>query len=116
MPVISPVLSSVAPPDGVPVITWSGIAPGDTCDPFVVKGQRGLAMSVQISGTFGGATIAMQHSNDSTTYATLADLFGVAVSTTVGNVFEASSSAVYIRPIITGGTGSSVVARLVLRG
>lgn len=116
MPVISPVLSSVASPDGVPVVTWTGIAPGDTCDPYVLKGQRGLALSIQVSGTFGGATIAVQHSNDNTSYLTMSDIVGAAANTASSSIFEATTSAVYVRPLITGGTGSSVSVRMVLRG
>jgi hypothetical protein len=116
MPVISPVLSSVASPDGVPVITWSGIAPGDTFDPYVIKGQRGLALSVQVSGTFGGATITMQQSNNGTDFVALRDLSNTAISATAAAVFDVSTAAIYIRPQIAGGTSSVLSVRVVLRG
>ena len=64
--------------------------------------------SVQISGTFGGATVVLQGSNDGTTYATLKDLQGNNLSFTAAGYAEFSSGAAFIKPSISGGAGDSL--------
>jgi hypothetical protein len=90
---------------GVPRLVWSGAATGDTINPFTVSQQYGLAASVQAVGTFGGATVKLQVSNDGTNW----------VDATTG-YFELSLSAAYIKPVITGGTGDSIDVIVILRG
>lgn len=64
--------------------------------------------SVQVSGTFGGATVVLQGSNDGTTYATLKDSQGSDLSFTSAGYGEFSSGAAFIKPSISGGTGDSL--------
>ena len=64
--------------------------------------------SVQVSGTFGGATVVLQGSNDGTTYTTLKDLQGNSLSFTSAGYAEFSSGAAFIKPSISGGTGDSL--------
>ena len=116
MPAITPNIVSVGGPNGVPCVVWETITPGDTGTPYLVRDQYGLAGAVQISGTFGGATIALEQSNDGVTYFPLKDSAGVAVSAGTATIFEVSTSAVYIRPTIIGGTSSDVDIYVALRG
>ena len=101
---------------GVPRLVWSGAATGDTINPFTVSQQYGLAASVQAVGTFGGATVKLQVSNDGTNWADAKDVLGDVVTMTATGYFELSLSAAYIKPVITGGTGDSIDAIIVLRG
>lgn len=64
--------------------------------------------SVQVGGTFGGATVALQGSNDGVTYATLKDVTGANLSFTAAGYAEFSSGAAFIKPLISGGTGDSI--------
>lgn len=64
--------------------------------------------SVQVGGTFGGATVALQGSNDGVTYTTLKDLSGAAMSFTSAGYAEFSSGAAFIKPLVSGGTGDSI--------
>lgn len=64
--------------------------------------------SVQVSGTIGGATVALQGSNDGVTYTTLKDLSGANMSFTAAGYAEFSSGAAFIKPLISGGTGDSI--------
>lgn len=101
---------------GVPRLIWEGAATGDTLTPYIVTQQHGLAASVQVVGTFGGATVTLQVSNDGTNWADASDVLGNAVSLTATGYFELSLSAAYIRPAISGGTGDDVDVIVVLRG
>jgi len=114
MATVSPVLSNAIP--NVPRVIWEALATGDTVNEFTSRQQYGLAASVQIAGTFGGATVTLQHSNDGTTWFTTKDIFGNDVEVTAAGIFELSLSSVYLRPAIRGGTGDDVDVVLVLRG
>lgn len=116
MPAITATTSPIGSPDGVPRIVWAGIAPGDTGTPYLVRNRYGFVGSVQISGTFGGATVALEQSNDGTTWFPAADPIGGAISATTADIWEISLAAAYLRPTITGGTGSSVNVIVVFRG
>jgi hypothetical protein len=114
MPTITPVLNNAI--DGVPRVIWQGAATGDTFEPFTLKQQYGLAASVQLTGTFGGATITMQVSNDGTNWATARGLDTTDITFTAAGYREFSLCAAYIRPLITGGSGTGLNATMVLRG
>ena len=114
MPTINPEFdTSVA---NVPRIIWETLATGDTVVAQAVPARSGLAGSVQISGTFGGATVVLQCSNDGTTYFTLTDTQGTDISATANSYFEFTTAAVYLRPSISGGTGDDVDVVVALRG
>lgn len=113
MATVSPTISKLA---DVPRVVWSGIVTGDTINSFALTNQLGLAGSVQISGTFGGATVTLQHSNDGTTWFDAKDLNNATVSATANGMFEVSLSSLYFRPAISGGSGNSVNVIVVFRG
>jgi hypothetical protein len=100
----------------VPRVIWSDIAPGDSCTAFTLKQQYGLAASVQVIGTFGGATITMQVSNDGTNWATARGLDTTDMTFTATGYREFSLSAAYMRPLISSGSGSNLSVVVVLRG
>lgn len=64
--------------------------------------------SVQVGGTIGGATVALQGSNDGVTYTTLKDVTGSPLSFAAAGYAEFSSAAAFIKPLISGGTGDSI--------
>ena len=106
----------VGSPDGVPSVQWAGIAAGDTCTPYLVRNRYGFVGSVQISGTFGGATVTLEQSNDGTTWFAAADTLGAAISATANEISEMSLASIYLKPVITGGVGSNVNVIVVFRG
>lgn len=114
MATVSPVLNRTA--EGVPYLLWENVATGDTLNPYAVNARLGLDASVQLAGTFGGATVKLQQSNDNATYFDMKDTGGTTISATAAAIFNFSSAAVYLRPAITGGTGDAVDIYLVLRG
>lgn len=114
MPLITPVRSSLGL--GIEVITWSGIASGDTFTGVLVSGTAGAIGCVQVTGTFGGATVSLQGSNDGITYSNLTDLANNAATFTAPGMEDFSTAAGFIAPAITGGTGTGITVRVVLRG
>lgn len=95
---------------------WADLATGDTVVQLGVPGQAAVAGSVQFGGTFGGATIKLQVSNDNATYFDMKDLLGNVISATAAGFFEFSTAGVYLRPAISGGTGDAVDVTISLRG
>jgi hypothetical protein len=100
----------------VPRVIWEEIATGDPISAFTLRQQYGLAASVQVVGTFGGATLVLQVSNDGTNWVTARDMFGAAVSLTATGYAELTLSAAYIRPSVSGGSGNDIDVIVVLRG
>jgi hypothetical protein len=117
MPTVSPTFDFVTTQSSkTPRITWADVATGDTITPFSVDAQAAIAGAVQFAGTFGGATVKLQVSNDGTTYFDMKDLGGTVMSATAAALFEFTTAAAYIRPAISGGTGDAVDVIMVLRG
>lgn len=98
------------------LVKWEGMTTGEANGALTVAGQLGLVGAAQISGTFGGATITLQCSNDGTTWFNMSDVTGTAMTATGNSFFEFSTAALYIRPAISGGTDDDVDVTLVLRG
>lgn len=67
-----------------------------------------MDMTVQITGTFGSATIVIQGSNDGTTYTTLTDPQGNAISKTSAAIETIAECPRFVRPSSSGGTGTAV--------
>jgi hypothetical protein len=100
----------------VPRVTWADIVTGDTITAFPVAAQAAVAGAVQFGGTFGGATVGLQVSNDGSTYFDMKDLSGTTISATAAAMFEFTTAAMYLRPVITGGAANAVDVTVVLRG
>ena len=101
--------------DGVPVIKWSAVST-TTDTPLKFAVSEGSVASVLISGTFGGATAKLQFSNDGTTWTDLKDSAGATVSGTATAQFQqVGIYAVYIKPVVTGGTGDNIDVTVTLR-
>lgn len=68
--------------------------------------------SVQVTGTFGGATFKLLGSNDDVTYFPIKDAQGNALSFTANGASELSTAFVHYKPDVTGGTGDNITAIL----
>ena len=98
------------------VVNWTGIATGDTINSYAIPEELGVSGCVQITGTFGGATVSMEVSNDGDTWFTLKDGNNAAITVTANGFADFSTAAIYIRPVISGGTSDSVNVRAAFRG
>jgi hypothetical protein len=94
----------------VSLTTWTGVSTADTATAIgpMNRGVGAKRASVTFTGTFGGATVVLQGSNDGTNWGTLTDLAGNEISVTAAAVREFSSSCLYIRPSSSGGAGDNV--------
>lgn len=97
-------------------VVWANITNTDN-----VGSGEGLAQypdkSVQVFGTFGGATLAIEGSNDGgTTWGAVHDGQGNAVSFTAAGIEAIAENVDQVRPSLTGGAGTTVQVYLVARG
>lgn len=83
------------------VIEWANLATGDTggAADFCQYADR----SCQVSGTWGGATMTLQGSNDGTNWHAMIDHSGNEISLTDDALVYVVSPTLYIRPNVTGG-------------
>jgi hypothetical protein len=110
---VSPAISTSI--SDVPRYVWAEVATGDTINALKLVGAGARRAAVQVAGNFGGATVKIQTSNDGTNFADIKDIHNTAVTTTAAAVFEITSAAVYIKPVISGGTSDSVNVTLCIR-
>lgn len=92
--------------NNVAVYTWQGLATGDTGQPL--RGPGFTDASYQIDGTFGGATVVIEGSNDGITYFTLVDPFNTPLSFLSAALVQVLPICLWIRPRVSGGAGVSI--------
>ena len=91
--------------------TWSGVTEADTFQPVRLEGAI-KAATFQCSGTFGGASLVLQGSNDATTWAQMDDVEDVAILHTDAGGSEVRYAWPYYRPNASGGTSQDIDAIL----
>lgn len=96
------------------LIQWPLMGNADTGTAVQMSG--GGSRSVQIEGTFGGATVVLQGSNDGTNYESLTDPQGNAISKTSAALEAIEELTRYVRAVTSGGTGTSVTVSLLIKG
>ena len=101
---------------GVGVLTWTGVSTADTMTAQSILGDVSTAGSVAFTGTWGGATVKLQGSNDGTNYFDLKDVTGNTISATANAYFEFSLSCLYLKPVSSGGAADNVEITIVMRG
>lgn len=101
--------------DGLMTYQWSPVTESDTVSYATIGGVGTLAGSVQVTGTFGSATVVLQGSNDGTNWVTLKDTSGTAISLTAAGASEFSTGMAYIRPSISGGSSQSLTITVSVR-
>lgn len=110
MAIIPYTLDSLEPKswgNNVAVYTWPALATGDTGAPL--KGPGFTDASYQVSGTFGGATVVIEGSNDGITYGTLVDPFNTALSfTAAAGPIQVLPICLWIRPRVASGSGAAI--------
>lgn len=91
-------------------VSWTPITNGDTCD--FAECSDFADRSVQVTGTFGGATLSIQGSNDGSNWVNLTDPFNNAISLTGAGLRAIVELTRYIRPVLAGGAASSLTVSL----
>ena len=108
IPVIT-VLSGYTPYDGWMVV-WGPIGDADVCQPVTLSNYTD--QSAQVDGTFGGATLTIQGSNDATNYHTKTDPTGTAISLTQSGLRQCTEATINTKPVTSGGTGSALTVTM----
>lgn len=93
--------------------TWVGVGDADTCSPVAFPDYPDR--SIQVSGTFGSATITWKGSNNGTDYSALKNTDGDDISITGTDLVQVSDLAGYSKPLTSGGTGSKVTITMIAR-
>lgn len=105
----------ISPPNKLVHILWEGLTGGDDGAPMTI-GQF-ADRTVQVIGTFSGATTVIEGSLDGTTWATLSDTNGNSLSLSATGIYTITQVPRYLRPKVTGGTGSTDIdIHLLARG
>ena len=97
----------------VAVTTWDAMAADDDGEPvrLAVYSDR----SIQVAGTFGGASVTIGGSNDGETYHALHDTSGNVMTLTEGKLQQIVELPLYIKPRIFGGDGTTLL-KVVMSG
>jgi hypothetical protein len=80
-----------------------------------LEARTGDSAAISIGGTFGTATVTVEVSQNNVNFYPLKDRNGTTISTTSAALFEFSTAAMYIRPVVTG-AGATISCILTLRG
>ena len=101
-------------------VTWSGLGVASSADSGagVIVPGRYDSIQIQVLGTFAGATITIEGSNDGgTTWATLNDSRGEgnAMTFTAADLRKLNETPNQIRPTISAGSASNLSVVAILR-
>lgn len=103
-----------APGDGY-VVLWEALANNDAGQ--ALAGYGSPDRCVQVEGTFDGATVAVEGSNDGALWHTLRDPTGVALSFTEAGLKGVLEVPRYVRPSVSGGgVSTDIDVTLFIRG
>lgn len=97
----------------VSVTTWANLLADDDGEPvrLAVYSDR----SIQVAGTFGGASVTIGGSNDGETYHALHDTSGNVMTLTEGKLQQIVELPIYLKPRIFGGDGTTLI-KVVMSG
>jgi hypothetical protein len=89
----------------VAVTTWDGLLADDDGESvrLAVYSDR----SIQVTGTFGGASVTIGGSNDGVTYHALTSTDGTPLTLTAGALKQIVELPIFIKPRVFGGDGTT---------
>ena len=112
MATIQPTIDRDTVPGAV-LASWADLATGDVGAGVPVTYSADL--TGQVTGTFGGATITWQGSNDNTNWHALTRRsVGSDMAFTSAALHTANENPAWIRPAVTGGTSVAIDAALAI--
>ena len=98
---------------GAVLATWAAMATGDVGGGIPIAYAADL--TGQVTGTFGGATITWQGSNDNTNWHPMTQKSGTGnMAFTSAAVHTANENPAWIRPAVTGGTSVAIDCTLAI--
>jgi len=90
----------------VVIMTWETLTEADTAAAVCPTGADSLFF--QATGTFGGATLVLQGSNDGTNWVTLTDETDTAISLNAAGGVSVLERPAYIRPSASSGSSQDI--------
>jgi len=91
--------------DRCTVAAWANLAQNDIG--AAIGNSQYADRSFQVAGTFGGASVSIEGTNDGANWATLTDPQGNALTFTSAKIEMVSEATLRIRPKVTGGDGTT---------
>lgn len=114
MATVNAAFTDISQDGSVYKVQWTPLTNSNT-DGSPVVATEWADRCVSIDGTFGGATVVIQGSNDGSNWYTLNNAQGTAISGTAGLLKQIVEVPYYIRPLLSGGAGSSVTVTMIAR-
>jgi hypothetical protein len=112
MATITPTIDRDTVPGAV-LATWTGMTTGDVGAGVPLAYAADL--SCQVSGTFGGATITWQGSNDNTHWHPMTQRSSTTnMAYTSAALHTAQENPAWVRPVVTGGTSVTIKATMAI--
>ncbi|WP_374312437.1 hypothetical protein [Dongia sp.] len=96
----------------VAITTWPALLASETGEP--VEAAQFADRSVQISGSFGGASVIVEGSNDGVSYFPLTDPQGNSLTFTASKLEAVTELTRWLRPRVSGGDGTTEIAFVLL--
>jgi hypothetical protein len=95
------------------LLNWTHLHETDS-SPDTVRIPSTVKMRMKVSGTFGGGTVKLQGSMDGTTWFDLKDTAGSAIGVQAAGDVAVQQDAVfiYLRPLVSAGTGVDVTVQV----
>ena len=113
---IAPTTTDVSPKkDGSSILVqWTPVTENNTCNP--VSFPQHSDKSIQVLGTFGSASVAVQGSNDlpgtPTNFAALNDPSSTVIAITSAGVKAVLENTVHVKPVPSGGSSQSLTIQM----
>ena len=101
----SGLVTAVGPTGNVNLVTWSGLLLGD--DGAGAEWVDFADRCIQVTGTFGGASVLVQGSNDGINWGALSDPQGNPLTFTAQKLEQALELPRFVRPLVSGGDGTT---------
>lgn len=108
-------INQKAASSGKATYLWETVTGSDVGEALEVNGHAGLAMAVQMTGTFGAA-VTMQGSIDGSTWASLKDTQGNDAALSATGIIELSTAVKFIRPSAAASVSDVDVYLCIRRG
>jgi hypothetical protein len=113
MATVNPTTTTIEGDGSVVKHTWSTLTSTNT-DGAPAKWSQFADRSVQMSGTWGGATVTLQGSNDGLVWFTLGDPQANGIAKTSNALEQVLEMTHYVRPLLTGGDGTTAVSVILM--
>lgn len=94
-------------------VIWAAVTEADTCR--AVSYPQYADKTVQVAGTFGGTSVAVNGSIDGTNYVAMTDQGGTTIALTSAGMKQVLQNALLIQPELTGGSSTEVTISMLFR-